>query len=148
MKIKVSKYVAKSMHREANQIIMQTYIDSGKGGQHRNKTQSGVRLIDTITGLRAEDCTQRNQLANKKLAKEKLVLRLIEYYQTEEAKSKETDLDKFGNQFEIVRNYDFKLGVVDRRVPGKTYSVDRVLSGKDLGKLIKDVHNNVAQNYL
>lgn len=148
MRIKVSAYVAKQMHREANQIIMQTFIDSGKGGQHRNKTQSGVRLIDTITGLRAEDCTQRNQLANKKLAKEKLVLRLVEYYQAAEAKSKESALTNVGNLLEIVRNYDFKLGVLDRRVPGKIYSVDRVLSGKDLGKLIKDVHSNVAQNYL
>lgn len=42
---------------------MQTFCSGGPGGQHQNKTQSGVRLIHK-SGVRAESRTERSQNKN------------------------------------------------------------------------------------
>ncbi len=45
-------------------IEKQTFCSGGPGGQHQNKTQSGVRLIHLPTGVRAESRTERSQHKN------------------------------------------------------------------------------------
>jgi len=54
----------------------------GKGGQHQNTTNSGVRLTHRPTRLRAESRTERSQLANRRRAlarlREKLAARAHE----------------------------------------------------------------------
>ncbi len=45
------------------ELIMQTFSAGGPGGQHQNKTQSGVRLIHK-SGVRAESRTERSQPKN------------------------------------------------------------------------------------
>lgn len=45
-------------------LIMQTFSTGGPGGQHQNKTQSGVRLIHKPTNIRAESRTMRSQHKN------------------------------------------------------------------------------------
>jgi len=40
----------------------------GKGGQHQNTTNTGVRLVHRPTGLRAESRTERSQTANRRRA--------------------------------------------------------------------------------
>lgn len=45
-------------------LIKQTFSAGGPGGQHQNKTQSGVRLIHVPTGVRAESRTERSQHKN------------------------------------------------------------------------------------
>lgn len=40
----------------------------GKGGQHQNATNSGVRLVHRPTRLRAESRTERSQTANRRRA--------------------------------------------------------------------------------
>lgn len=46
----------------------ETFASGGPGGQHVNKTQSGVRVRHLPTGLMVECTEQRNQGANKKRA--------------------------------------------------------------------------------
>jgi peptide chain release factor 2 len=46
-----------------NELEMQTFCSGGPGGQHQNKTQSGVRLIHK-SGVRAESRTERSQPKN------------------------------------------------------------------------------------
>ena len=46
-----------------NDLEMQTFCSGGPGGQHQNKTQSGVRLIHK-SGVRAESRTERSQHKN------------------------------------------------------------------------------------
>jgi len=64
------------------ELIMQTFCSGGPGGQHQNKTQSGVRLIHK-SGVRGESRTERSQPKNYKNALELLKSRL---YAIEEQK--------------------------------------------------------------
>lgn len=47
---------------------VQTFRSGGKGGQHQNKTESGVRVIHHPSGARGECREERSQLQNKKKA--------------------------------------------------------------------------------
>lgn len=53
---------------------VQTFRSGGKGGQHQNKTDSGVRIIHRESGARGECRNHRHQHMNKKEA----LLRLTE----------------------------------------------------------------------
>lgn len=45
-----------------------TFRSGGKGGQHQNKTDSGVRITHIITGLSSECRKYKSQIQNKKEA--------------------------------------------------------------------------------
>lgn len=48
------------------------FIASGPGGQHRNKTESGVRLLHRPTGLEIRATERRSQAQNRSVALERL----------------------------------------------------------------------------
>lgn len=48
--------------------VVQTFRAGGKGGQHQNKTDSGVRIIHEPSGARGESREERSQLQNKRIA--------------------------------------------------------------------------------
>ncbi len=52
---------------------VQTFRSGGKGGQHQNKTESGVRIIHRASGARGESREQRSQLQNKKTAFQRMI---------------------------------------------------------------------------
>ncbi|WP_165024327.1 peptide chain release factor H [Dysgonomonas sp. ZJ279] len=58
------------------EIEYQTLRASGPGGQHVNKTESAVRATHTPSGLSVIASDQRSQLQNKKLATERLLIKL------------------------------------------------------------------------
>ncbi|MDR3060346.1 MAG: peptide chain release factor H [Prevotella sp.] len=66
------------VNKEANEreIRYETLRASGPGGQHVNKTESAVRAIHTPTGLSVTASDQRSQLQNKKLATDRLLIKL------------------------------------------------------------------------
>lgn len=47
---------------------LQTFTSGGKGGQHQNRSQTGVRIIHRASGARGEARDERSQWQNKKLA--------------------------------------------------------------------------------
>jgi peptide chain release factor 2 len=115
-------------------LEMQTFCTGGPGGQHQNKTQSGVRLIHK-SGVRAESRTERSQHKNYDNALKLLKARL---YAIEEQK-RTGDLEKrydakgeiaFGSQ---IRSYVFQpYTLVRDERPGievKTPQVMQVIDG-------------------
>jgi hypothetical protein len=52
---------------------IQTFRAGGKGGQHQNKTETGVRLVHRASGAVGEAREERSQHTNKKLAFRKLI---------------------------------------------------------------------------
>lgn len=53
-------------------FTIQTFRSGGKGGQHQNKTDSGVRIIHKESGARGECRNHREQIRNKREALKRL----------------------------------------------------------------------------
>ncbi len=58
------------------ECAVDTYVASGPGGQHRNKTESGVRLLHLPTGVMVTATERRSQPQNRSRALERLRTRL------------------------------------------------------------------------
>lgn len=69
---------------------VQTFRAGGKGGQHQNTTDSGVRLIHKPTGLVATSRDRRSQLQNRKQALARLRQRLDDHYAVERPRVRTT----------------------------------------------------------
>ena len=52
------------------------FIASGPGGQHRNKVESGVRLVHRPSGTMVTATERRSQYANREMAFERMANRL------------------------------------------------------------------------
>jgi peptide chain release factor len=57
---------------DVRMIRFETFRSSGKGGQHVNKTESGIRAIYEPTGDSVISTDERSQYRNKELAAERL----------------------------------------------------------------------------
>src|SRR6266581_402428 len=113
---------------------------SGKGGQHVNKTSSAVRITHIPTGIVVACQQERSQGKNKATAMKMLKSRLYERAVAErEAKKAEVDKQKtdnsWGNQ---IRSYVFQpyTMVNDHRTELKVTDVHKVMDG-DLDPFIE-----------
>jgi protein subunit release factor B len=53
-------------------LVLQFFRAGGKGGQHQNKTSSGVRIVHRDSGAVGESRQERSQAQNKKIAFKRL----------------------------------------------------------------------------
>ncbi|MDR2088452.1 MAG: peptide chain release factor H, partial [Clostridiales Family XIII bacterium] len=53
-------------------VRFETFRSGGKGGQHVNKVETGVRAVHAPTGLSAVSTDERSQYMNKRIALERL----------------------------------------------------------------------------
>jgi protein subunit release factor B len=67
-----------SLERLAAECDEEFFVASGPGGQHRNRTESGVRLTHRETGLVVTATERRSQVANRSVALERMAERLAE----------------------------------------------------------------------
>jgi len=121
-------------------LRIDTFRASGKGGQHVNKTSSAVRITHLPTGIVVSCQQERSQYKNKATALKMLKARLYERAVAErEAKKAEVDKQKadiaFGSQ---IRSYVFQpyTMVNDHRTELKVNDVQRVMDG-DLDQFIE-----------
>lgn len=71
--------LSESQEATEAEIRYETLRSSGPGGQHVNKTESAVRAVHIPTGMSVVASDQRSQWQNKKLATERLLLKLASW---------------------------------------------------------------------
>lgn len=121
-------------------LRVDVYRASGKGGQHVNKTSSAVRITHIPTGIVVACQNERSQFKNKATALKMLKARLYERALEEQA-AKKAEVDKqktdiaWGNQ---IRSYVFQpyTMVNDHRTELKVGDVQKVMDG-DLDPFIE-----------
>jgi peptide chain release factor 2 len=115
-------------------VERQTFRSGGPGGQHQNKTESGVRLIHKPTGVVAECRNERSQHKNEDMAWKMLKAKLYKIEEQKRMAAVEKQYDEkgevaWGNQ---IRNYVMQpyTLVKDVRVGVETAQVQSVLDGE------------------
>jgi peptide chain release factor 2 len=121
-------------------IRIDTYRSSGKGGQHVNTTDSAVRITHIPTGLVAACQNERSQHKNKERAMSMLRSKIYEYELEKKRevtkKIEDSKLDiNFGSQIRSYVLQPYRM-IKDHRTKVEIGDVDRVLDG-DLQPLIR-----------
>ena len=114
-------------------LRIDTYRASGKGGQHINKTDSAVRLTHLPTGCVTSCQSERSQVQNKETAMEMMKAKLFALAQANHMEKIE---DLKGTQMDIawgsqIRSYVFcpYTMVKDHRTGYEVVDVDKVMDG-------------------
>ena len=114
-------------------IRIDTYRSSGKGGQHVNKTESAIRITHIPTGIVVTCQNERSQFKNKESAMKSLRSRL--YERMEDAKRSEME-KYYGEKGEIgwgnqIRSYVFQPYqlVKDLRTGAESGNLQAVMDG-------------------
>ena len=121
-------------------LEIDTFRSTGKGGQHINKTDSAVRMRHKPTGLVVTCQNERSQIQNRELALRVLKSRLyelqIEEREREAARLKGAHVEAdFGNQIRTVTIHPYNL-VKDHRTGAEQGDTAGYLNG-DLDRFIQ-----------
>ncbi len=123
-------------------LKVDTFRSSGAGGQHVNKTESGVRFTHLPTGIVAESTDGRSQIKNREIAIQRLYQKIYEKqradYSREQA-NKRKSLVGSGDRSDKIRTYNYPQNrVTDHRINLTLYSLDKVMEG-DIGEIVESL---------
>jgi protein subunit release factor A len=117
-----------------------TFRGKGPGGQHRNKTDSAVRITHVESGLTATSQSERSQHVNKKIAFKRLAALLLDkYVYGDQSKARNASGTK------VTRSYHEPEDRVTDHVTGKKYSYRHTVGRGDIGALIEERTKHIVR---
>lgn len=121
-------------------LEVDTFRSTGKGGQHLNKTDSAVRIRHKPTGIVVTCQNERSQIQNREVAmrvlRSKLYELQLEEREREAARIKGTHVEAdFGNQIRTVTIHPYSL-VKDHRTGAEQGDTNAYLNG-DMDRFIQ-----------
>ncbi|MCR9286587.1 MAG: peptide chain release factor 1 [Bacteroidetes bacterium] len=127
------KLIMEDININKSDLRVDTFRSSGAGGQHVNKTESGVRFTHLPTGIVAESTDGRSQIRNREIAIQRLYQKIYEAQRTQhESKvaAARRSLVGSGDRSEKVRTYNYPQNrVTDHRINLTLYSLDKIMEG-------------------
>jgi len=134
------KLVMEDVNINKADLKVDTFRSSGAGGQHVNKTESGVRFTHLPTGVVSESTDGRSQIKNREIALQRLYVKIFEAqkeaHENRVAKKRKS-LVGSGDRADKIRTYNFPQNrVTDHRISLSLNKLDRVLAG-DIQEIIE-----------
>lgn len=127
------KFEMEDIDIRKDELRVDTFRASGAGGQHVNKTDSGVRFTHIPTGIVAESTDSRSQHKNREIALQRLYLKIKEVTETRamnEQANKRKSLVGSGDRSDKIRTYNYPQNrVTDHRIGLTLYSLDKIMDG-------------------
>ena len=114
-------------------LKVDTFRSSGAGGQHVNKTESGVRFTHLPTGIVAESTDGRSQIKNREIAINRLYSKIFESKKEKHdstVAAARRSLVGTGDRSGKIRTYNYPQNrVTDHRINLTLYSLDKIITG-------------------
>ena len=141
------KFEETDINIRKDDLRVDTFRASGAGGQHVNKTESGVRFTHLPTGIVAESTDSRSQHKNREIAMQRLYMKIKQDKEEKEMASRKAtrkSLVGTGDRSDKIRTYNYPQNrVTDHRINLTLYSLNRIVDG-DLKEIIETLQ--MAEN--
>jgi peptide chain release factor 1 len=132
---------------QKSDLRVDTFRSSGAGGQHVNKTESGIRITHIPTGVVVECTEGRSQHSNREIAEQRLYQKIWELQHNKiqsDLAAHRKSLVGSGDRSEKIRTYNFPQNrVTDHRIDLTLYNLDQILEG-DINRIIEALQ--IAEN--
>ena len=129
----IPKFEVEDIDIRKDELRTDTFRASGAGGQHVNKTESGVRFTHLPTGIVSESTDSRSQHKNREIALTRLYIKVREAQEQKvysEQKAKRKSLVGSGDRSDKIRTYNYPQNrVTDHRINLTLYSLDKIIMG-------------------
>jgi peptide chain release factor 1 len=129
----IPKFEVEDIDIKKDDLRTDTFRASGAGGQHVNKTESGVRFTHIPTGIVSESTDSRSQHKNREIALTRLYVKVREAQEEKiysEQKAKRQSLVGSGDRSDKIRTYNYPQNrLTDHRINLTLYSLDKVMEG-------------------
>ncbi|MEE9438172.1 MAG: peptide chain release factor 1 [Saprospiraceae bacterium] len=130
----IPKFEEEEINIKKDDLKTDTFRASGAGGQHVNKTESGVRFTHIPTGIAAESTDSRSQHKNREIALSRLYSKVQEVVREkayQEQKLIRKSLVGGGDRSDKIRTYNYPQNrVTDHRINLTLYSLDKIIAGQ------------------